>query len=485
MDTFDAIVIGAGEAGVEVANRAVKAGERVALIYRAPFGSTCLNAGCVPSKFLIHRARIAHIVRSAARFHVDATLSRIRLGDIVREMDSMIDADRAAAFEAASEAERLTLIEGPARFLSREVVLVGTRRLHARRIFIAVGLRPLMPDELKAASPRVLTSETIMHLAEAPQHLVIVGGGYIACELGQAYHRFGSRVTIVQRAKRLLPREEPDVSTVLQRVFESQGLDVLLGFRPTKLEVDEDGVRLIARDESGVERTIDGSHLLVASGRQPNSDMLDLDAAGVAVNEKGYVKVNGRLETNVAGIWAIGDVNGEQPFTRVCQEEGRVAYLNAFENRRLTMRREAIGHAIFTDPEIGSVGYTESAARELGIKTAVGLVTFDAIEKAKLIGETCGLIKYVVERSSRRLLGCHVIGPNAADLVYDAVLVMRHNGTLDEIGTSVGIFPTLQEGMEGTAKGLLTKLTPHELRGPLVREKLKMAAIEEYQSWPR
>jgi pyruvate/2-oxoglutarate dehydrogenase complex dihydrolipoamide dehydrogenase (E3) component len=324
-----------------------------------------------------------------------------------------------------------------------------------------------------------------MHLAEAPEHLVIVGGGYIACELGQAYQRFGSRVTIVQRANHLVPREEPDVSSILERVFQSQGIDVLRGFRPSSLDVHDDGVRIIARGATGVDRTIDGSHLLIATGRQPNSDLLDLGAAGVAVNAKGYVKVNNRLETNVPGIWAIGDVNGEQPYTRVCQEEGRVAYLNAFENRRLTMRRESLGHAIFTDPEIGSVGYTESAARELGIKTAVGLVSFDRVERAKLIGETSGLIKYVVERSSRRLLGCHVVGPNAADLVYDAVLVMRHNGTLDEIGTAVGIFPTLQEGMEGTAKGLLTKLTPHELRGPLVREHSKTAAMEEYQTWPR
>ena len=485
MDTFDAIVIGAGEAGVEVANRAVKAGKRVALIYRAPFGSTCLNAGCVPSKFLIHRARVAHLVRSASRFHVDAALSRIRLGDIVREMDAMIDADRTTAFEAATTADNLTLIEGPARFLSREVVLVGRRCLYSRKIFIAAGQRPRMPDVLAQSSPRVLTSDSIMRLTEPPEHLLIVGGGYIACELGQAYRRFGSRVTIVQRGDHLVPREEPDVSTILEGAFQTQGIDVLLGQQAVRLQADDKCVRLSIRAKDGTSRSIQASHVLIAAGREPNSDMLELDAAGVAVNDTGHVKVNGRLETNVPGIWAIGDINGEQPFTRVCQEEGRVAFVNAFEHRRLTIRREALGHAVFTDPEIGSVGYTESAARELGIDTAVGLVTFDGIEKARLMGETSGLIKYVVERSSRRVLGCHVVGPNAADLVYDAVLVMRHNGTLDEIGTAVGIFPTLQEGMEGTAKGLLRKLTPHGLRGPLVREKSKTAAMEEYQTWPR
>jgi len=463
----------------------VKAGKRVALIYRAPFGSTCLNVGCVPSKFLIHRARVAQLVRGASRFHIDATLSRIRLDEIVDEMDAKIDSDRAAAFKVASQADHLTLIEGPARFLSREAVLVGRRCLYSRKIFIATGQRPHTPDVLAHDSPRVLTSDSIMRLTEPPEHLLIVGGGYIACELGQAYHRFGSRVTIVQRGDHVVPREEPDVSTILEGVFESQGIDVLLGQQAVRLDADDHGVCLDVRAKDGTSRSIRASHLLIATGRVPNSDMLDLDAAGVAVNDKGYVKVNGRLETNVPGIWAIGDINGEQPFTRVCQEEGRVAFLNAFENSRLTIKREALGHAVFTDPEIGSVGYTESAARELGIDTAVGLVTFDRIEKARLIGETSGLIKYVVERSSRRVLGCHVVGPNAADLVYDVVLVMRHNGTLDEIGTAVGIFPTLQEGMEGTAHGLLRKLTPHELRGPLVREKSETAAMQEYQTWPR
>lgn len=485
MDTFDAIVIGAGEAGTEVANRAVKAGKRVALVYRAPFGSTCLNAGCVPSKFLIHRARIAHVARSAGRYHIEASVTRIGLGDIVREMDAMVDADRSAAFDAARRAERLTLLEGSARFLSREHVLVGTRRLYSRRIFVATGQRPVIPDVVAVDSPRVHTSDSVMRLTEIPEHLVVIGGGYIACELGQAYHRFGSRVTIVQRAEHLLRHEESDVSALVARAFQAQGMDVLLAHNVERLDASEDAVHLTVQGPSGAHRSINASHVLIAAGRRPNSDMLDLHAAGVAVNDKGHVQVNNRLETNVPGIWAIGDVNGEQPFTRVSQEEGRVAFVNAFENGRLTMRRETMGHAIFTDPEIGSVGYTESAARELGIKTAVGLVTLDGITKARLTGETSGLIKYVVERSSRRLLGCHIVGPNAADLVYDAVLVMRHNGRLDEIGTAVGIFPTLQEGMEGTAKGLLTKLTPHELRGPLVRENSKTAAMEELHTWPR
>ncbi len=193
-----------------------------------------------------------------------------------------------------------------------------------------------------------------------------------------------------------------------------------------------------------------------------------LDAAGIETDDGGYVKVDEFLETNVAGIWAAGDVNGLQPFTRVCQEEGKVAYANAFEGERVGMERLFLGHAIFTDPGIGSVGLTERQARERGYNVAAGLVTFDKVEKAEIIGETTGLMKYVIERDTHRILGCHVIGPDAENLVYDAIIVMRHGGTIDEIAKAVGIFPTLQEGMEGTARGLLRRVAPEQVAGPLV-----------------
>lgn len=450
------------------------------MIYRPPYGSTCLNAGCVPSKFLIHRARVAHVARTAGRFHVDAQVSRVRLGDVVREMNAMIDGYRDAGLHAAREARNLTLIEDAcgARLLSRDVVVTGKRRLRAPRIFIATGMRPYVPDGLDTNLPQVLTSDTIMHLTTPPERLVVIGGGYVACELGQAYHRFGSDVTIVQSAERLLPHEEPDVSTVLQRAFEAEGIRMLLRHRAIRLEQGQGSIGVHVQTAEGMEQRLDASHVLLAAGRRANIDSLALDTAGVARGAWGNVRVNARLETNVRGIWAIGDVNGQQPFTRVCQEEARVAFANAFEGKRLTIQRHALPHAVFTDPEIGSVGYTESMARELGIDVVVGLVTFDHFIKAQLIGETSGLVKYVVERKTRRVVGCHVIGPNAADLVYDAVLVMRHNGILDEIGTAVGVFPTLQEGMEGTARSLLKKFAPGETRGPLVRNTSLTAAVE-------
>ncbi|MGD9891770.1 MAG: NAD(P)/FAD-dependent oxidoreductase, partial [Dehalococcoidia bacterium] len=413
---FDAIVIGAGEAGTEVASRVVEAGQRVAMVYKRPYGSTCLNTGCVPSKFMIHRARVAQVVRGADHFHVRAGMPQVDLAAIVREKDEMVAAHRDQSFGGAQAAANLTLIEGEARFLSDRRIAVGDRTLRADTIFVATGMRPLIPGIDGLDRVPFLTNESVMDLTELPEHLIVVGGGYIACELGQTFRRYGSRVTIVQSRDHLVPHEEPDVSTLLERALTAEGIELVLGHRVTRVEPAGSGVRVTAHAEGGRERIVEGTYLLIAAGRRPNTDTLALETAGVEVDEKGFVTVDEYLQTTAPGIWAIGDVNGEQPFTRVCQEEGKVAYANSYTGARIKMERHYLGRAIFTDPEIGSVGLTEREARAQGHDVAAGLVTFDRVEKAELIGETTGLIKYVVERDTRRLLGCHVIGPQAADL---------------------------------------------------------------------
>lgn len=468
-EAFDAIVIGAGEAGAVVASRAVEGGHRVAMIYRPPYGSTCVNTGCVPSKFLIHRASVAHTVRTSARFHVNGHGEPgVDLAAIVADKDALIEEHRDEALGNARRARDLTLVEGEARFIGPREVQIGERRLTAERIFVATGMRPEMPDIPGIDKVEALTNETVMDLTEPPEHLIVLGGGYIGCELGQAYRRFGARVTIIHAPELTCAEEEPDVSRLLARGLRADGIDLLLDHRAVRVEPNGAGVRVTARaDADGSERSVDGSHLLVATGRRPNTDTLDLGAAGVAVRQDGSIAVDDRLRTNVPGIWAVGDVNGEQPFTRVCQEEAKVAYADAFEAADVRIDRLSLGHGIFTDPEIGSVGLTEAAARAAGYDVAAGLVTFDRIEKAELTGSELGLIKYVVERGSRRLLGCHVIGPRAADLVWSATVVLRRRGTLDELATAVGIFPTLAEGMEGTARGLLRRLAPDLATRPL------------------
>jgi pyruvate/2-oxoglutarate dehydrogenase complex dihydrolipoamide dehydrogenase (E3) component len=465
----DALVIGAGEAGALVASLAVDAGATVALAYREPWGSTCLNAGCVPSKFLIHRARVAHTVRTAARFGVAASGPDVDLAAIVGEKRRYLDRHRNESWQGALREKRLTLLEGAAEFVSPDRVRVGDVIVRSDHVFIATGMHPSIPPVDGLADGPWLTNETVMDLEEPPGHLIVIGGGFIGCELGQAYRRFGSEVTIVQRPPRLLPNEEPDASTVIERALRSEGIEVLNGHELESVRWirGRPAVRVIAASD-GSSKTLDGTHVLLAAGRTPNTDSLGLQRAGVELDPKGFVLVDDELRATVPGIWAVGDVNGAQPFTRVCQEEAKVAFANAFHGAGIRMRRKALPHAIFTDPEVGSVGLTEQVAKAEGYDVIAGLVPFERVEKAELTGETTGFIKYVAERDTHRLLGCHVVGAQAADLVYDAVVVIRANGLIDDLAMAVGVFPTVQEGMEGTARAVLRKAAPEEVSGPMV-----------------
>jgi len=464
----DALVIGAGEAGALVASLAVDSGASVALAYREPWGSACLNAGCVPSKFLIHRARVAHVVRTSSRFGVRSDGPDVDLAGIVEEKRRYLDRHRDETWQGALREERLTLLEGAAEFVSEDRVRVGERIVRSDRIFLALGMRPSVPEVDGLHDGPWLTNETVMDLDEVPDHLIVIGGGYIGCELGQAFRRFGSEVSIVQRAPRLLPGEEPDASTVIERSFREEGIDVLTAHELRSVRWTDGRPTVDVTGPDGASGSLVGTRLLLASGRTPNTDTLALDRAGVELDQKGFVCVDGELRTTAAGIWAIGDVNGAQPFTRVCQEEAKIAFANAFHDAGLRMKRASLPHAVFTDPEVGSVGLTEQAARDQGYDVMAGLVPFERIEKAELIGETRGFIKYVAERETHRLLGCHVVGYQAADLVYDAVVVIRAQGLIDDLALAVGVFPTLQEGMEGVARALLRKAAPEEVSGPLV-----------------
>jgi pyruvate/2-oxoglutarate dehydrogenase complex dihydrolipoamide dehydrogenase (E3) component len=464
----DALVIGAGEAGALVASLAVDAGASVALVYREPWGSTCLNAGCVPSKFLIHRARVAHVVRTSERFGVRADQPRVDLAGIVEEKRRYLDRHRDESWQGALREQRLTLLEGSAEFVSDHEVRVGERVVRSGRIFLALGMRPSVPDVDGMRDGPLLTNETVMDLEEVPGRLIVIGGGYVGCELSQAFRRFGAEVSIVQRAPRLLPGEEPDASTVIERAFREEGIDVLTAYQLRSVRWTNGRPTVEVTGPDGASRSLTGTHLLLAAGRTPNTDTLGVERAGVELDPDGFVRVDDELRTTAAGIWAIGDVNGAQPFTRVCQEEAKIAFANAFHDAGLQMSRASLPHAVFTDPEVGSVGLTEQAARGRGHDVIAGLVPFERIEKAELIGETAGFIKYVAERDTHRLLGCHVVGHQAADLVYDAVVVMRREGLIDDLALAVGVFPTLQEGMEGVARAVLRKAAPEEVSGPLV-----------------
>jgi pyruvate/2-oxoglutarate dehydrogenase complex dihydrolipoamide dehydrogenase (E3) component len=333
MIEVDALVIGAGEAGALVASLAVDAGASIAVAYREPWGSTCLNAGCVPSKFLIHRARVAHVARTASRFGVRTGAPDVDLAGIVAEKRRYVDHHRDESWQGALREERLTLLEGSAEFVSQDRVRVGDRVVRSDRIFLALGMRPSVPEVDGVQDGPWLTNETAMDLEEIPGHLIAIGGGYIGCELGQAFRRFGAEVSIVQRAARLLPEEEPDASTVIERSFREEGIDVLTQIHLRSIRWIDGRLTVEVSDPEGASRSLEGTHLLLASGRTPNTDALELERAGVDLDPRGFVRVDDELRTTASRVWAIGDVNGLQPFTRVCQEEAKIAFANAFTTR--------------------------------------------------------------------------------------------------------------------------------------------------------
>lgn len=468
IEEFEAIIIGAGEAGTQVESMAAPAGKKIVIIYQDPYGGTCLNYGCVPSKFMIARAHVAHQVRTAARFHISANAPSVDLAAIVAEKNERNNEERSGLMKDATDADNVTVIKGKASFSGDHQISVNGRTLHADKIFLATGQRPVIPDIDGLEQVQYFTNENIMDLTDLPTHLVVLGGGYIGCELGQCYRRFGAEVTIVHSHDHLLNNEELEVSKVIEQAFRAEGIELLLGYKSSKIEATQPGFKLTVKNGAGDEQVVTGSHLLLATGRQSNADTLNLAAGGVETDDKGNIKVNDYLETNVPGIYAIGDANGQQPFTPVALEEGKIAYINAFGDKKVKMARDAIGHAVFTDPEIGSIGLTEQQAKQQGHDIAIQVTPFTSVAKASLIGETAGFIKYVVDRKSHRILGCHVVGADAANLAYDAIIVARTGGTIHDIAPTVALFPSLQGGMQWAAEQLLDQIAPKEIEGALV-----------------
>lgn len=463
MEHFDAIVIGAGDAAMEVTVRAANAGHRVAVIYKDPYLGTCLNTGCNPSKFIIERAKVAQAMRTADKYHIESVTPVVDLAAMIDEKNDFVRSAREHSLDGARDSEEITLFKGGARFTGDHSIAVGDAELSAPRIFVATGMRPVMPPIEGLEGEQVLTNESLMDLRELPEHLVVLGGGYIAAELSQAYRRLGSEVTVVEMSERLCNGEEPEVSDVLRQAFEDEGIDIRLQTTVQSVEHVDGHLNVTVEGPDGDVAAIQGSHLLVAAGRRPNTDSLDLDRAGIDTNEAGFVVVDEYLKTSNPQVWAIGDVNGQQPFTRISQEEGKAAYRNSFEGQSVSLRREMFPHAIFTDPEVGAVGLSEADARDKGFDVEAPAIPADQFPRARLSGKPRGLVKFVVDRATRQILGCSVVAAGGAELIYGVVLVMRLGGTIDDLANATGVFPTMQEGIEGSARAVAGRIA-HEQR---------------------
>lgn len=451
--TFDAIVIGSGQAGPSLAVRLASAGLKTVLIEREHLGGTCVNDGCTPTKTMVASARAAHIARRAAEYgvRIDGTV-RVDMRAVKARKDAVVGRSVTSLTQWLNGTENLTVMQGHARFVSSHAVKFGEQVLEAEKIFINVGGRPVVPDWPGIDQVPYLTNTSMMDLDVLPQHLVVVGGSYIGLEFAQMYRRFGSEVTVLEYADRIIAREDADVSNEVKAILEREGVRFVLGMRDAKVHRignDHDGggsQRIGVTFRSGDdEQSAIGSHLLFAVGRRPNTDTLDLDKAGIATDSRGFIVVDDALRTNVNGIWALGDVNGRGAFTHTAYNDYQIVIANILENgsRRLTDRIPA--YALFTDPPLGRVGMTEAEVRASGRPALKGVMPMERVARARERGETQGFMKVLVDAETHRILGAALLCIEGDEIVHLLLDAMAADVPYTAIERAVHIHPTVSE----------------------------------------
>jgi pyruvate/2-oxoglutarate dehydrogenase complex dihydrolipoamide dehydrogenase (E3) component len=449
---YDAIVIGAGQAGGPLSTALARAGWKTAIIERVHVGGTCINEGCTPTKTMVASARVAYLARRAADYGVhtgpvtvDMTVVRQRKRDIVESF-------RNGSQQRIESTEGVDLLMGEARFTGPKLVEVRltngeTRQLTAGAIFLNTGDRPSKPPLNGLDRVSTLDSTSIMELDRVPEHLLVIGGGYVGLEFGQMFRRFGSQVTIVQRGKYLLNREDPDVAGEVAKIMREDGIEVLLETTPVQVEQLVGGaIQLTVRTPAG-ERTLHGSHLLLAAGRIPNSDWLNLAATGVQVDKRGYIQVNERLETNVPGIYTLGDVKGGPAFTHISYDDFRIIRTNLLEGGSATIRDRLVPYTVFIDPQLGRVGLTETEARAQDRHIKVATMPMNYVARALETDEPRGFMKAVVDASDGQILGCAVLGIEGGEIMATLQMAMMGKVPYTVLRDAVFAHPTLAESL--------------------------------------
>jgi pyruvate/2-oxoglutarate dehydrogenase complex dihydrolipoamide dehydrogenase (E3) component len=449
----DAIIIGAGQSGPFLAARLAGEGWTVALIERAELGGTCVNNGCTPTKALIASARAAHIARRASDFGINTGPVTVDFKAVKARKDRIVAAGVKGLEDWLGGMENVEIVCGEARFVGPREVAVGDDRLNASKIFINAGCRPVVPDWPGINRVLYLTSESMMDLDVLPEHLVIVGGSYVGLEFGQMYRRFGSRVTIIEKGERIVSREDPDVSDAVRDFLAEEGIDFVVGARDFSLRQTDKGISLHLHS-SDHPTTIEGSHLLVAIGRQPNTENLDLEAAGIAVDKRGYIAVNERLETSISGVYALGDINGHGAFTHTSYNDFEIVADNLLKGTDRSVNDRIPAYALYTDPPLGRVGLNQAQARMSGRRVLVATHPMARVGRAKERGETAGFLKVLVDAETRLVLGASLLGIEADEMIHAVIDIMAGKVTADTIAGTMHIHPTISEYLPELMKKL-------------------------------
>jgi pyruvate/2-oxoglutarate dehydrogenase complex dihydrolipoamide dehydrogenase (E3) component len=444
MRRFDAIIVGAGQAGPALAGRLTAAGQKVALIERHLVGGTCVNTGCKPTKTLIASAYAAHLARRAADFGVVTSDIGIDMSRVAARARKVILDSRASNEDWLAGMEGLTFLRGHARFEGPHRMKVGDDLLEAPRIFLNVGGRASVPDMPGIGEVDYLTNSTIIPMETVPEHLVIVGGSYIGLEFGQMYRRFGARVTIVEMGPRLIGREDPDVSDAIRAILEGEGIEVRTNAWCIRLARHAEGVAVGVDCTEGPPEVV-GSHVLLAVGRRPNTDDLGLDHAGVETDARGYIKVDDKLATNVEGIWALGDCNGRGAFTHTAWNDYEIVAANLLDGADRRLSQRILGYALYIDPPLGRVGMTETQARASGRPLLLSTRPMTKVGRAVEKDESLGFMKLIADAETQRILGAAILGTGGDEAIHGILDMMNADQSLSTLQWAVPIHPTVSE----------------------------------------
>ncbi len=451
MDVYDLLVIGSG-AGLNVAVEAAQKGLKVCIVEKGPLGGTCLNRGCIPSKIVIHSAEVAETISRAKEFGLKASFDKVNFKYVTNRANKTVDADARSIAKNLKRGKNPKLIQGEAKFIAPYIVQVGRKQIKGKKVLIASGARPFIPPIEGLDKIDYMTSTEALRQTKLPESMIVIGGGYIGAELGNFYGALGCKVTILQRGDFLIPREDEDIAYTFTKIMKKKYNVVT---NASASSVSKKKGKIIVKAKVGRRtKTFSAEKLLVATGVRPNTDLLNVAATGVKTNKRGFIKVNKFMETSQKNIWALGDISGVFMFRHSANLEADFAAVNILNKKKQAVDYFPMPHAVFSSPEIAGVGLTEQEVKEKKINYVIGLNYYKNTGKGVAINEKEGFCKIIVARKSRKILGCHILGPNASILIHEVLIAMKSGKGLDLLRNVVHIHPALSEVVQRAARNV-------------------------------